>query len=133
MAGLQWTGRLDPFGIDGLSSGDEGRGGDEPGSESSGVPFGIDGLSSGDEGRGGDGPGSGSSGLAFLEHILDPATNERADSSPLFSGANSPTSPRYTPSSGSSMAGLIEHAQSDDGAAPSDGRHDRIVHAPSGG
>jgi hypothetical protein len=107
MAGLQWTGCLDPFGIEGLSSGDEGRGGDGPGSESSGFPF--------------------------LEHILDPATNERADSSPLFTGTASPNSPRYTPSSGSSMVGLIEHAQSDYGAAPSDGRHDRIVHAPSGG
>jgi hypothetical protein len=103
MAGLQWTGCLDPFGIEGLSSGDEGRGGDGPGSESSGLA------------------------------ILDPATNERADSSPLFSGAASPTSPRYTPSTGSSVAGLIEHAQSDDGAEPSDGRHDRNVHAPSGG
>ncbi len=107
MAGLQWTGCLDPFGIDGLSSGDEGRGGDGPGSESSG--------------------------LAFMQNILDPATNERAVSSPLFSGAASPTSPRYTPSTGSSVAGLIEHAQSDDGAEPSDGRHDRNVHAPSGG
>ena len=107
MAGLQWTGCLDPFGIEGLSSGDEGRGGDGPGSESSGFPF--------------------------REHILVPATNERADSSPLFSGAASPTSPRYTPSTGSSVAGLIEHAQSDDGAAPSDGRHHRNVHAPSGG
>ena len=107
MAGLQWTGCLDPFGIDGLSSGDEGRGGDGPGSESSG--------------------------LAFMENVLDPATNERADSSPLFSGAASPTSPRYTPSSDSSVAGSIEHAQSYDGPAPSDGRHDRIVHAPSGG
>ncbi len=109
MAGSLWTGRLDTFGIDGLSSGDEGRGGDGPGQESAGFPF--------------------------LEHILDPATNERADSSPLFTGAASPTSPRYTPSSGSPMAGLIEHAQSDDGAAPSGGRHwhDRIVHAPSGG
>ncbi len=107
MAGLQWTGRLDPFGIEGLSSGDEGRGGDEPGSESSGS--------------------------AFMENILDPATNERAGSSPLFSGPASPNSPRYTPSSGASMVGLIEHAQSDYGAAPSDGRHDRIVHAPSGG
>jgi hypothetical protein len=78
-------------------------------------------------------PGSESSGLAFLEHILDTATNERAGSSPLFSGAASPTSPRYTPSSDSSVAGSIEHAQSYDGPAPSDGRHDRIVHAPSGG
>ena len=155
MAGRQRTGRSDPFYIRGLSSDDEERGGGESGSESSGSSAHSHGLtarptvprtlfsstmspmtsvptpsSSRVE-------MSGEASANYGESLLDGVTTRPVHSSPLYNGAPSPTSPRYTPTNVSSAGGAstgpsvvdgFDQSASDDGSEQSrgDGRHDNI-------